>query len=39
MILLPVKKTEKGRTELARLHNEMDNLIGSFFGDWDWPAL
>ena len=41
------KKTEKGRSELARLHNEMDNLIGSIFGDWDrplwasshWPAI
>jgi HSP20 family protein len=39
MTLLPVKKTERGRSELARLHDEMDNLIGGFFGDWDWPAL
>jgi HSP20 family protein len=47
MVLLPVKKTERGRNELARLHNEMDNLIGSIFGDWDrpvwgrsnWPAI
>ena len=39
MALLPVKKTERGRSELARLHDEMDNLIGSFFGDWDWPVL
>lgn len=38
MTLLPVKKTEKGRSELARLHDEMDNLIGSFFGDWSWPV-
>ncbi len=38
MTLLPVKKTERGRSELARLHDEMDNLVGSFFGDWDWPA-
>ncbi|MHC4587333.1 MAG: Hsp20/alpha crystallin family protein [Planctomycetota bacterium] len=47
MVVLPVKKTERGRNELARLHNEMDNLIGSLFGDWDrpiwgrshWPAI
>jgi len=38
MVLLPVKKTERGRSELARLHDEMDNLIGGFFGDWDWPV-
>ena len=38
MALLPVKKSERGRNELARLHDEMDNLIGSFFGDWDWPV-
>jgi len=38
MALLPVKKTERGRSELARLHDEMDNLIGSFFGDSDWPV-
>jgi len=35
MALVPVRK----RSELARLHDEMDNLIGGFFGDWDWPAL
>ena len=47
MVLLPVKRTERGRSELARLHDEMDNLIGGFFGDWDrpvwgrsyWPAI
>ena len=47
MVLLPVKKTERGRNELVRLHNEMDNLIGSIFGDLDrpvwgrghWPAI
>jgi HSP20 family protein len=38
MTILPVKKAEKSRRELARLHNEMDNLIGNFFGDWDWPV-
>jgi len=38
MTLLPIKKTERGRSELARLHDEMDNLIGGFFGDWDWPV-
>ena len=47
MVLLPVKKTERGRNELVRLHNEMDNLIGSIFRDLDrpvwgrshWPAI
>jgi len=38
MALVPVKKREQSRGELARLHDEMDNLIGSFFGDWDWPV-
>jgi HSP20 family protein len=38
MALLPVRKTERGGSELARLHDEMDNLIGSFFGEWDWPG-
>lgn len=38
MALVPVKKTERGRSELARLHDEMDNLIGGFFGDFDWPV-
>ena len=33
MVLLPVKKTERRRNELTRLHDEMDNLIGGFFGD------
>jgi len=36
MALVPARK--RGKNELARLHNEMDNLIGSFFGDWEWPA-
>jgi HSP20 family protein len=36
MALLPVRKSQRG--ELARLHDEMDNLISSFFGDWEWPA-
>jgi len=36
MALLPVRRRERG--ELSRLHDEMDNLIGGFFGDWDWPV-
>lgn len=36
MALLPVRKRDRG--ELTRLHDEMDNLISGFFGDWDWPA-
>jgi HSP20 family protein len=37
MALVPARK--RGRGELARLHDEMDNLLGRFFGDWDWPVL
>ena len=37
MALVPARK--KGRSELARLHDEMDGLLGRFFGDWDWPVL
>ncbi len=38
MALLPEIKRERGKSELARLRNEMDNLFRSFFEDWDWPA-
>jgi len=24
---------------MARLHDEMDNLLGRFFGDWEWPVF
>jgi HSP20 family protein len=37
MALLPEKR--RGRGELARLHDEMDNLLGRFFGDWEWPVF
>jgi len=37
MALVPARK--RGRNEMARLHDEMDGLLGRFFGDWDWPAL
>lgn len=37
MALLPSKRNE--RSELARLHHEMDNLLGRFFGEWDWPSF
>ena len=47
MALVPVHRTDRSRSSLARLHDEMDDLIGSFFGDWDmsfwprrrWPAI
>jgi HSP20 family protein len=47
MALVPVKKRERGGSDLAKLHEDMDNLIGSFFEGWDvpfwgrtrWPAL
>lgn len=42
-----VKFNRTGRDELARLHNEMDDLFHSFFPSWDkafggrklWPAI
>ena len=44
MTLLQVHKGDRG--ELAKLHRDMDDLIGSFFGDWPafshrtvWPAI
>ena len=47
MALLPVKRRERGRSDLARLHDEMDDLLSGFFEGWDipfwgrgrWPAL
>jgi HSP20 family protein len=43
MALLPVHK--RGGGDLARLHRDMDDLFGTFFGDWPvfseskvWPA-
>ena len=37
MALVPARK--RGRNEMARLHDEMDSLLGRFLGDWDWPVL
>jgi len=37
MALLPVHKRVRG--DLRRLHDEMDDLIGGFFGDWNLPFL
>lgn len=39
MAIIPVRKTERGRNELARLHDEMDELLGSFFGGLEWPSF
>ncbi len=47
MVLLPINKIERGRAELSRLHNEMDNFIRIIMGDggrpvWDdshWPVI
>ena len=43
MALIPFDKT--GRSDLARLHRDMDDLFSAFFGDWPtfserrvWPA-
>jgi len=45
MALLPTRR--RGRSELTRLHDEMDDLVRSFFGEWEppffertrWPAV
>jgi HSP20 family protein len=44
MALVPVHK--RGGGDLARLHRDMDDLFGAFFGDWPtfshhrvWPAI
>lgn len=44
MALVHVQKGD--RSDLARLHRDMDDLFGSFFGDWPilsprtaWPAI
>lgn len=47
MALLPVRRRERERGQLTKLHDEMDDLISSFFSDWDqpffgyrhWPAI
>ena len=38
MALVPVRKRERDRGELTRLHNEMDDLFHGFFRDSDWPV-
>jgi len=39
MAMLPVKRKERDRNELARLHSDMDDLFNSFFEGWDTPFL
>jgi len=47
MALLPVRRKERDRSELARFHSGIDDLFNSFFNGWDspflaqgrWPAL
>ena len=39
MVVLPVKKQERPRNELGRLHDEVDNLFHNFFGNLSWPTL
>jgi HSP20 family protein len=39
MALLPVKRRERDRSELGRLHSDMDALFNSFFEGWDTPFL
>jgi len=38
MTLLPIRKRERDRGPLAKIHDEMDDLFRSFFEDWDWPV-
>jgi HSP20 family protein len=35
---LPVRKRERERSALARLHDEMDDLFRGFFQDWELPV-
>jgi len=41
MALVPVRKRERTAErvggELTRFHDEMDDLISSFFQPWEWP--
>ena len=39
MAILPVKKSERGGNELAKFHDEMDNLFRGFFSDYGLPTL
>ncbi len=47
MTLMPVKKREAPQREIARFHNDIDDLFNSFFTDWGlpvsgmtrWPAI
>jgi HSP20 family protein len=38
MALLPVKRSTGVRSDLARLHDEMDDLVRSFFEPWEMPV-
>lgn len=37
MNILPTKRRERGGSQLARLHSDMDDLFNSFFDGWDTP--
>jgi len=39
MALLPVRRRERDRGPLTRLHDEMDDLFHGFFGDRGLPSL
>jgi len=39
MALVPIRKRDRGRNALARMHDEMDDLFRGFFEDWDLPIL
>ena len=38
MALVPIRKRERDRGALARLHDEMDDLFRGFFEDWEMPT-
>jgi HSP20 family protein len=47
MALVPIRKRNRDRGALAKLHDEMDDLFRGFFEDWElpvwgrsvWPAI
>ena len=39
MALLATKRKEKNADPLARFHEEIDDLFGDFFDDWNMPSL
>jgi HSP20 family protein len=38
MAIVRARRGEPGRSDLARLHNEMDELFGGMLRGWEWPS-